>query len=85
MGRVGGVMVREGWRGLWNSYTRNLIGFDKRVVGYSKNGTLRAAGRRRRKIVYGDVESHRESNDGVELTQCGFILATAGCKKITSN
>ena len=40
MGRVGGVMVREGWRGLWNSYTRNLIGFDEGVVRYSKNGTL---------------------------------------------
>ena len=40
MGRVGGLMVREGWRRLWNSYTRNLIGFDEGVVRYSKNGTL---------------------------------------------
>lgn len=46
-------------------------GNSSRVEALKDERLLRAAGRRCRKIVYGDVESHRESNDGVELKKGG--------------
>ena len=50
--------------GVWGGNSRSVEALkDERL--------LRAAGRRCRKIVYGDVESHRGSNDGVELKEGG--------------
>ena len=46
-------------------------GNSSRVEALKDESLLRAAGRRCRGIVYGDVGSHRGSNDGVELKKGG--------------